>query len=441
MLRTGPPAPAHASAEPSLHRALGHWDLTAIGVNQVIGSGIFLVPAALYANVGGWSPMAVAVVAVASLLIALCFAEVGSRFEGTGGAYLYTRAAFGRFPAFEVGWMLWFTRAASWASVINGLADALSFYWPALAGGAARPALIAIVIGSITAINVAGIRQSAWVVNAFTIAKLLPLLAFIAIGAFFIQPARLAPGPLPPIEGLATGALLLIFTFGGYEVVPVPAGEAKDPRRAVPFAMVMTIVIVTVVMGLAQIVAQGTLPDLGGSRTPLADSAVLFMGAFGGMLMTAGAAVSMTGNNVGQALSGSRNLFALAEQGDLPAFFGRVHRTFRTPANAIVFTSAVVLVLALTGTFATLAAGSAISRLIVYVGTCASTLALRRPSFQGRVQPAAFTAPLGPLVPGLAILISVAIIAGATQRQLIVGVEALAAGAVLYLIARARRKR
>ena len=108
----------------------GAGTLPAIGVNQVIGGAVFALPAALALNAGSWSPWLVAAVGVASMLIALSFAEVSSRFDGTGGPYLYTRAAFGRFLAFEVGWMMWFTRAASWASVINVLVSALGFYWP-----------------------------------------------------------------------------------------------------------------------------------------------------------------------------------------------------------------------------------------------------------------------------------------------------------------------
>ena len=114
-------SPATTPPAPALRRELGRWDLTAIGVNQVIGGALFAQPSLYAASVGGWSPWLVAAVGLASMLIALSFAEVGSRFDGTGGPYLYTRAAFGRFAAFEVGWMLWFTRAVSWAAVINVL--------------------------------------------------------------------------------------------------------------------------------------------------------------------------------------------------------------------------------------------------------------------------------------------------------------------------------
>src|SRR5688572_3625404 len=110
-----------AAAPAGLRRALGKWDLTAIGVNQVLGASVFAIPATIAAAAGAWAAWMVAAVGLASLMIALCFAEVGSRFEGTGGPYLYTRAAFGRFAAFGVGWMMWFTRAVSWAAVINVL--------------------------------------------------------------------------------------------------------------------------------------------------------------------------------------------------------------------------------------------------------------------------------------------------------------------------------
>jgi APA family basic amino acid/polyamine antiporter len=418
-----------------LRRALGRWDLTAIGVNQVIGGAVFALPAAVAANTGTWSPWLVAAAGGLSLLIALCFAEVASRFEGTGGPYLYTRAAFGRFAAFEVGWLLWFTRAAGWASVISILVASLGFYWPAMTRSGPRAAVITLIIAGIAAINVRGIRQSSLMLNGLTIAKLTPLVIFIVAGLFAVDPSRLAGGRTPSMHELSMTGLLLIFAFGGYEVVPVPAGEALDPRRAVPFALIMTIVIATLVMTLAQVVALGTLPGLATSKTPLADAAALFLGGTGAALLTVGAICSTAGNNLGAALSGSRNLYALAEQGDLPEFFGRVHPRFRTPANAVLVTSVISWLLAVSGTFAATAAASAITRLIVYVATCAATLRLRDGRFATSVKPATFTVPLGPVIPIVAILIAVAILAGATSIQLFSVVGAFLAGAVLYLIA------
>jgi APA family basic amino acid/polyamine antiporter len=419
----------------SLNRELGRWDLTALGVNQVIGAAIFGLPAVVAANTGAWSPWMVAAVGVVSMLIALTFAEVASRFDGTGGAYLYTRTAFGRFAGFEVGWMLWFTRAASWAAVINVLVSSLGFYWPAVTAGMPRALLITIVIIILAAINIRGIRQSSFVVNLLTIGKLVPLAIFIVVGLWFVDRSRLEPGPLPTAANLSATGLLLIYAFGGYEIVPVPGGEARNPRSDIPFALVMTIIIVAAVMTMAQIVAVGTLPGLAGSKTPLIDAAAAFLGPGGAAMITIGAVISASGNNMGGALSGSRNLFALAEQGDLPSFFGRVHPRYRTPVNAIVITSAVALTLAVTGTFQSMATASAISRLVVYLGACASTLRLRSHRFDGVVNAPVFVVPFDAVIPVAAIVIAVTVLGGASALQLRNGVLALAAGAVLYVVA------
>jgi amino acid transporter len=162
---------------------------------------------------------------------------------------------------------------------------------------------------------------------------------------------------------------------------------------------------------------------------------VSFLGGAGAAMITLAAVFSTTGNNMGGALSGSRNLFALAEQGDLPAFFGRIQPAFRTPVNAILATSGVALVLALSGTFQSMATVSAISRLLVYVAACASMLRLRSSRFEGVVKPAVFVVPLGPIVPVAAIAIAMTILAGATSIQLRNGAIALVAGAILFAIA------
>ena len=440
------------SEAPALRRALGKWDLTAIGVNQVIGGAIFLLPSDVAVRVGAWGPLAFLGVGLLSLSIALCFAEVGSRFDRTGGPYLPARAAFGRFVGFEVGWMMWFARVTSHASVVNGLALALAFYWPALASGMPRAALIVAVTVFLTWINVRGIKQSSWVVNALTIGKLAPLAIFIAVGIWFVDPSRFSPLPAVTQDQLSSALILLIFAYGGYEVTGVLAGEAANPRKDVPFAFVAALLVVSAVMCLASVVATGVLPDVAATRTPIADGAAIFMGASGALLISAGSAVSMAGNNMGQVLNGSRSVFALAENGDLPRWFAKVHAQYRTPSNAILFSAGVALVLALTGSFVTLAAVSAIARLVMYLAVCMSTLVLRRRDREiaaqvgahfsapegapgGPVAPAPFTVPLGPPNPILASVVAIGILAGATQQQLIAGAAALAAGAILYAIA------
>jgi amino acid transporter len=293
-------------------------------------------------------------------------------------------------------------------------------------------AFLTAIIAALAIVNILGIRQSAVAVNLLTIGKLLPLAIFIVVGLFFVEPARLRPEGSLTVQQTSAAALFLIYAFGGYEVVPVVAGETKDPRGAVPFALITTILVVTAVLALAQVVALSALPGLGSSKTPLADAASVLMGPAGAVLITIGAVMSTMGNNMGSALSGSRNLFALAEQGDLPAFFGRVHPRFRTPVNAILVTAIVTLTIAATGTFVTTAAASAISRLVVYLATAASAVRLRNRSCAGRVDAPRFVLPFGPVVPSVAMLVTLAILAGASAAQLAAGAAALAAGALLF---------
>ncbi|MDP1571169.1 MAG: APC family permease [Vicinamibacterales bacterium] len=420
---------------PALRRELGRWDLTAIGINQVVGSGIFLLPAAVAAQVGAWGPGVFIFVGLTCMLIGLCFAEVGSRFDSTGGPIVPARAAFGRFVGFEVGWMMWFTRVASWASVMNGLALALAFYWPSLAGGAPKAALFIGLTAVLSWINIRGVRQGAWVVNVLTVAKLVPLVLFIVVGIWYISPGNFQPWPEVTAPQFGQTALILIFAYGGFEVIGIPAGEASDPRRHVPFAMVATITVVMVIYTMVSIVSTGTLPGLAESATPLADAAALALGAAGALLISSGAAISMTGNCAGQVISSSRTIFALGENGDLPAWFARVHPVWRTPVNAIVFSSTVTLALALSGSFVLLAAVSAVARLFIYATTCLATLALRRPGREATVADATFVVAGGAIVPVIALIVSLGILWGATPDQLLRGAAAFIVGGLLFLVA------
>jgi amino acid transporter len=261
----------------------------------------------------------------------------------------------------------------------------------------------------------------------------MPLAVFIVVGCWFIDTSRLTPaGPVSPTQ-LSTGALLLIFAFGGYDVIGVPAGEATNPRRHLPFAFIATIVAVTAVITLVQLVAMGTLPGLATASTPLADASLLFIGPAGAVLMSAGAVCSMLGNQMGSVLAGSRILFALAEHHALPRSFGTIHPRYRTPAIGILVTTLVSLGLALSGSFAVLALASAIARLATYIAVCAATIRLRHASLRGAVKPATFTIPMGALIPLLAIGVSLAMFAGATRQQLLGGAVTLMAGAALFV--------
>jgi len=419
---------------PEAKRVVSRVEVLALSLNDVVGSGVYLLPAAAAAALAGSASLwGVALAGLAVLLIVLCFAEAASRFDEPGGAYVYAREAWGDLAGFEVGWMTFLTRVATLASLSAGFAQALSWAWPAAASGWGRAAAIAVPLLVLTAINVRGVKEGARASAFLLVAKLVPLAIFIGAGLFAVRWERVAaPARVDP-AGLGEVALLLLFAYAGFENTAAPAGEYRDPKRDVPFALVTQIALVTAIYALVQLVALGTLPNLATSRTPLADAARLFLGGWGGGLLTAGAAASILGTAGNTVLSGPRYLYALARDGYGPAYLARLHPRYLTPAPAILLQTAVVLPLALTGSFAGLAALSVVARLASYISTAAAIPALRKKLPD---TPATVRLPFGPAIPIAAVVVSAFLVASATSLDLAAGAGALVAGLAVYALRR-----
>jgi amino acid transporter len=407
------------------------WEIVAFSVNDVIGSGVYLLPAAAAAILAGASVWAVVLAGVAVGLLVLCFAEASSYFDGPGGAYLYTRSAFGELVGFEVGWMTWMARIASVASLSVGFAQALSYFWPAVSGGVARATAITLPLIVLTLINAIGVKEGVRTAVFLAVSKTVPLLIFIIAGAISFSRDTWSINATAPATGnLGEAALLLLFAYAGFENTAAPAGEFKNPKRDVPFALIAQIVIVTVIYTAVQLVGLGTLPRVAESQTPLADSARGFLGSWGGWLMTFGAAVSILGSCSNTVLAGPRYLFALAADGFGPRLLAQVHPRYRTPIAAIVLQSAIALPLALSGTFVQLAALSVVARLATYLGTALAVPVLRR-KYAANAAAGAIRLPGGWLIPAAAALLCVILAASAEPRNLIAGAIALAVGLVI----------
>src|SRR5688500_14942157 len=168
--------------EEKLVRGMGRWDLTVVAINTIIGTGIFILPAGVFGLIGSFSLMAFVACAVIVGLIVLCFSEVSSRFQLTGGMYLYGREAFGPEIGFEVGWLYWIVRVATFAANCNAMLAYLGFFLPGSNEGLARVAIITTVVVGITIVNLLGVRETAIVTNVFTVGKILPLLIFAGVG-------------------------------------------------------------------------------------------------------------------------------------------------------------------------------------------------------------------------------------------------------------------
>lgn len=384
----------------TLDRSIGRWDLAAVTINAVVGAGIFGLPSKTYQLAGPWSLLAFAACAVLVAAIALCFAEVGSRFSATGGPYVYAREAFGPLAGFEVGWLTWLARVTAFAANCNLLVDYTGFFWPAVAAGAGRAVFLTLTVASLMSLNIRGVRKAALASNIATVGKLAALGVFIAAGLFFIDPALFRAERPPQIASISSAMLLLLYAFTGFEMATIPSGEVRDPRRDLPVALLSAIAVIAVFYVLIQFVSIGTLPGLGLSERPLADAAQRFLGRAGGGLIAVGVVVSLAGNLNILVLSASRLPFAMAEQGDLPAWLAAVHPRFRTPHRAILVTAVCMLAVTVSGTFLYAVAVSAVVRLFLYGAVC-----LTLPVFRHRpaAPPAAFLAPAGPVLAGLAV--------------------------------------
>ena len=420
---------------PSLLRAVSRWQVLGIAINDVVGSGVYLLPAATAALMGGASLWAILAAGLAVSLLVLCFAEAASHFDEPGSGYLYTREAFGPFVGFEVGWMTWITRIATSASLANGFAQALGFLWPGASVGAGRVLVMGGALALFTWINVVGVRSGARAAAGLAVAKSLPLLLLVAVGILSIDIGSVVAAAPFSTRGLSQAALLLLFAYAGFENSAAVAGECRNPRRDIPRALITMIASVTTLYFLIQLVALGTLPDLGARSggAPLAEAAARLMGGWGGILLTAGAAVSILGTIGGSTLNGPRYLFAMADDGFGPRVFARVHPRWRTPYVAIPAQTLLAFVLALSGSFVQLALLSVVARLAMYIGTAAAVPVLRRkfPRTEETI-----VLPGGPTIPIAALLLCLMFLAGAEPRNLVMGAIALAVGAVIYALRR-----
>jgi len=359
---------------------------------------------------------------------------VASHFSHTGGPYLYAREAFGSFAGFEIGWATWLGRVSSFAANTLVLVSYLAFLFPQVGSGLGRALILVAVPAGLTIINIRGVAAGARFADVFAAVKIGALIFFAAVGIAFVDWGRLAADRTSFSANASWGQaiLLLIYAFVGFEGAVVPAAEARNPRKDLASALMLSLGVCAVIYVVVQIVALGTVRDLASSQRPLADSARNFLGPAAGALMSLLVCISVLGNLSASALGSPRITFALAERGDFPAVFGRLHPVYRTPAVSIGFFGAVAAILALSGTFVWLATVSVVARLAGYLATCLALPVLRKRSAEPQRK-----IKWGPAVSAAGALLCVGLLTQAESGDLRAFALAAAAGAVLYV---ARKK-
>jgi amino acid transporter len=388
-----------ATSQPKLVRAIGRLSLTALVVNGIVGSGIYGLPSEISRLLGTFGPWAYVFGALGIATVMACFAEVGSQFPECGGPYLYAREAYGQFWGILMGWLNWLVRLTSAAANANVFVDYLGRFLPAAGAAAGRGAVMLLLIGGLAVVNLRGVRLGAGVNTFLAGAKLIPLALFILLGIVLAH----GPAPAPASAIFAAGTpswgnwytaiLLLIFAYGGFETATFGMAEARDTRRDIPFALFAGIGIVFFVYTLIQVVTLRALGGAVGSKAPIADAALVFLGPAGGAFMMVGALLSVYGNLSGSLLNGPRLTYAMAERGDFPALLGAVGPRFRTPYVSIILYAFLTLALSVFGSFRWNAILAAVARLFTYASVCVAVLVLRRK----QPHTDAFRLPLAPL--------------------------------------------
>ncbi|WP_426711259.1 APC family permease [Cetobacterium sp. SF1] len=413
---------------------LGFWSIVLLGINSIIGSGIFLLPNKAYNLMGVGSIFVIIFDMILVLSIALCFAEAGGMFKKNGGPYVYAKEAFGDFVGFEVGFMKWIIGIIAWAAMAAAFAQALSKVWPAAGDGVVKAAIIIIILGGLGIVNILGVQISKILNNIITVGKLLPLILFVAVGIFFLNKGNFTPVIPQNVSGstnFAAAALLMFYAFTGFESIAVAAEDMHNPEKDVPKAIMTVMAIVSLFYILILVVSIGALgPKLATSVAPIADAANIFLGPIGSSIVTAGTLISIGGINIAASFITPRSGVALAEDGILPKFIAK-NGKHGTPVYAILITVVLAILLALSGSFAKLAAISVISRFVQYLPTCLAIPVLRkkRPELVRT-----FKIPLGPVIPIFAVVVSCWLVYNSDISKILFGLGGLLIGVPVYLV-------
>jgi amino acid transporter len=435
----------------ALKKDLGLWSLVGIGVGGIIGSGIFGLIAVYGADAGPALTLAIVFVGIIMTMLALIYAELGSRFPLTGGPYSIPRIALGNSAGYLVGWGYFIYAFTGTAAIIDVFVTYLGFYLPGLAVGLTlTPAGIGVALVALaifTVINVWGVKWGGLFGIFTTVAKLIPLILFALVGLIFLNAKNFSPFSPFGWSGIALAMALAVFMFTGFEAVVIPSAEVKNSSKTIPRAMVITMAIVVVVYVLIGIAFVGMInwsglgmsqgdwsfgTGIGSLSSPISDVA---RGAGYGLLaavVTIGAVVSTAGAGSDWVLFQGRIPFAMADDGLFPKVMGKVNNKYRTPALSIIFASVLTgIIQVLFPFFPNVVLLASITTLIPYAAAAVSLAILRKTPQLGVADH--FKLPAGMVIASLGFVFSSVLIYWATWPLTLIGVILTLVGFPLYL--------
>lgn len=415
-------------------KKLGFWSIVLLGINGIIGSGIFLLPNKAMAIIGPASLLVMLFDMLLVLAITFCFAEASGLFKENGGAYIYAKEAFGDFIGYEVGFLSWATRIIAFSTMSVGFATALGGRIPSLNTVMMKNIIISVIFIVLAVINLLGIKLYEVIQNLATIAKILPFILFIGMGVFYIEPVNFTPlvpnGVYTP-GSFGAAAVMLFFAFTGFESLAVAAAEMENPQKNLPKATLITIFTVSAIYILLLACAIGIMGyELADTTAPVQAAFTRIAGAFGTTIVAAGTLISIGALCIASSFITPHSGLALAEQHMLPAFMAKRNR-FGAPYWCIIVSTIVAMLIGYTGGFAFLASISVVSRFSQYIPTCLSIMVFRKKMPDA---PRVFKIPFGPVIPVIALLVSFWLLAQAKPQQLLIGFGAAIVALPFYFL-------
>lgn len=335
---------------PKLKRELGLWMATALVIGNMVGSGIFLLPATLASQVGPVSIIAWVFTGLGAMLLALVFARLGKAYPKTGGPYVYVQKAFGDFMGFWTAWSYWINAWVGNAAIAIAFAGYLAVFWPRGNTYWVATLLAIVLVWLLTFANILGVREAGWIQLVTTIVKFVPLVLIGVVGLFFMHSSNFSPFTLSHgfDWGISSAALLTLWAFIGLESATIPAEEVKNPEKTIPRATLIgtgatTIVYLISTVALFGMIASSTLAK---SSSPFAAGAnAIFGGTWGGKAIAVVAMFSIFGVLNGWILLQGRVPLGAARDGLFPTQFAKVHSKRATPVFGIVASSVLITIL------------------------------------------------------------------------------------------------
>lgn len=417
-----------------MNRKLGFSSIILLGINTIIGAGIFLFPHLSMKIMGPGSILAVMITGTMVLALASCFAEAANLFSKNGGPYVYVKEAFGSFAGFQVGFVKWIIQVVTWSSSACAFTIALGKIWTPANQSIVQNTIIVCFIVGLAVVNYLGVNCSKVLNNIITVSKLIPILLFLIVAFFAFKVENFTPffinGKLDS-AALGETCLLWFYAFSGFESIAVASEDMDNPKRNLPRAILIVMVCVLLFYLLIHALSIGVLGhELYTESAAIQVALSRIIGPIGFVIGLGGMLISITGINIANAFIAPRCAVALAEDKMLPPCFLKKSR-FGSPSIAILVSTCIALVVAFSGSYVTLVKVSVVAGFLQYIPTCLAILKFRKSKKHFK---RSFTIPGGPIIPIGAVVGCVFMLFQANPFELVLGLSSLCISIPFYFI-------